>query len=81
MRYAIATLIVVASFIAGRLDFGRNDDYPIESLLEDYVMDVVDETEFWSVCDSTAFNMYKENTTEWYFAVCMEYARTQNQQQ
>ncbi len=44
-------------------------------LLEDYVLDVVDETDFWEGCDSTAFSHYEENTSEWYLAVCLEYAR------
>ena len=44
-------------------------------LMENYVLDVVDETDFWEVCDSTAFSIYVENTSEWYLAVCLEYAR------
>ena len=44
-------------------------------LMEDYVLDVVDETDFWEVCDSTAFSVYEENTSEWYLAVCLEFAR------
>lgn len=44
-------------------------------LMEDYVLDVVDETNFWEVCDSTAFSQYEENTSEWYLAVCLEFAR------
>ncbi len=44
-------------------------------LMEDYVLDVVDETDFWEVCDSTAFSIYEENTSEWYLAVCLEFAR------
>lgn len=44
-------------------------------LMENYVLDVVDESDFWEVCDSTAFNCYEELTSEWYLAVCLEYAR------
>lgn len=44
-------------------------------LMEDYVLDVVDETAFWEVCDSTAFNIYEQNTSEWYLAVICEFSR------
>lgn len=44
-------------------------------LMENYVLDVVDESDFWEVCDSTAFDCYMENSSEWYLAVCLEYAR------
>ena len=40
-------------------------------LMENYVLDVVDESDFWEVCDSTAFNCYEELTSEWYLAVCL----------
>ena len=46
--------------------------------MENYVLDVVDETDFWDVCDSTAFNCYDENTSEWYLAVIIEYERIYN---
>ena len=47
-------------------------------VMEDFVLDVVDETDFWELCDSTAFNCYDVNTSEWYLAVILEYARIYN---
>ena len=44
-------------------------------ILENYLMDVVDETDFWETCDSTAFNMYEENSPEWMLQVIIEYTR------
>lgn len=44
-------------------------------IMENFVLDVVDESEFWECCDSTAFADFAENSSEWYFAVCLEYAR------
>ena len=49
-----------------------------DEVMENYVLDVVDETDFWDVCDSTAFNCYDENTSEWYLAVIIEYERIYN---
>lgn len=64
-----------------RRELVEKTETPIEQpcwgdiLMENYVLDVVDETGFWEVCDSTAFNIYEENTSEWYLAVCLEYAK------
>ena len=44
-------------------------------LMEDYLLDVIDETDFWEECDSTAFNCYEYLTSEWYLAVICEYNR------
>jgi hypothetical protein len=43
--------------------------------MENYIMDVVDETDFWYECDSTAFNMYDENSPEWMVEVIAAYNR------
>lgn len=47
------------------------------SVLENYLMDVVDETDFWETCDSTKFSMYEENSPEWMLQVIIEYTRMQ----
>ena len=44
-------------------------------LMEDYLLDVIDETDFWEECDSTAFSCYEYLTSEWYLAVICEYNR------
>lgn len=44
-------------------------------LMEDYLLDVIDETDFWEECDSTAFSCYEYLTSEWYLAVICEYAK------
>ncbi len=46
-----------------------------DALMENFVLDVVDESDFWYECDSTAFRDLPENSSEWYLAVCLEYAR------
>lgn len=50
-------------------------DFSGVDMMTNYILDVVDETDFWEYCDSTAFNMYAENSPEWLFAVCMEYQK------
>lgn len=73
----IVTLAIYLSAFFVMMAFATksNDDAtkPIGLACEKYVCDVVDETDFWFECDSTAFNKYEENTTEWYMAVVMEY--------
>jgi hypothetical protein len=53
-------------------------DFSGVDMMTNYILDVVDETDFWESCDSTAFNMYAENSPEWLFAVCMEYQKWDN---
>jgi len=50
-------------------------DFSGIDLMENFVLDIVDETDFWYECDSTAFSEYAENSPEWYFAVCIEYTK------
>lgn len=95
MRHLTILAAIVVAFMCGQAFESRNTNQPsasctytyedtelsTEDLLENFVMDVVDETDFWWECDSTAFSMYEENTTEWYFAVVIEYARWSGQPQ
>ena len=53
-------------------------DFSGVDYMENYIMDVVDETDFWEVCDSTAFNMYAENSPEWMVEVIAAYNRMYN---
>lgn len=46
--------------------------------MENYIIDVVDESDFWYDCDSTAFNMYAENSPEWMIEVIAAYNRMYN---
>lgn len=50
-------------------------DFSGIDLMENYILDVVDETDFWYECDSTAFNMYDENSPEWMLQVIIEYTK------
>ena len=94
MRHLTIFAAIVVAFMCGQAFESRNtnqqpasctytyeDTIATEDLLENFVMDVVDETDFWFECDSTAFSMYEENTTEWYFAVVIEYARWEGGEQ
>lgn len=50
-------------------------DFSGVDMMENYILDVVDESDFWFECDSTAFADYAENNPEWMFTVCMEYQK------
>ena len=83
----IAAIALVVLFSIGAFSEGKVRGYEAakaelskeicwgDVLMENYVLDVVDETDFWDVCDSTAFNAYVPYTSEWYLAVCCEFSR------
>lgn len=48
-------------------------DFSGVEMMENYIMDVIDETDFWEMCDSTSFRDYAENSPEWMFNVILEY--------
>ena len=50
-------------------------DFSGIDLMENYILDVVDETDFWDECDSTSFKDLAENSPEWMFNVIREYER------
>ena len=87
MRHLTILAAIVVAFMCGQAFESRNTnkqpasctytyedtELSTEDLLENFVMDVVDETDYWDVTDSTAFRDYEENTSEWYLAVIVDY--------
>lgn len=60
-----------------RMDGGKPAMSETESengLLCNYVLDVVDESDFWDLCDSARFQG-EADTPEWYLSVIIEYQR------
>lgn len=81
---ALAIAVGIGSYRAGKSDGTEQARAEFEStlepcwgdiLMEDFVLDVVDETNFWEVCDSTEFSGYQEYSSEWYLAVICEFSR------
>ena len=70
MRIVIALMLALSVAFNTRIDV---NEQRLKSELENYVIDVIDEGDWWETCDSTAFSMYEPESLEWYFAVVTEY--------
>lgn len=53
-------------------------DFSGVDYMENYIMDVVNETDFWYECDSTSFRDLDENSPEWMLNVIIEYTKWSN---
>ena len=83
----IATILLILTVIAAifairatqsyneinSIDWIAQDDNKAYDVLQNYLIDVIDETDFWYECDSTQFNSYKESTPEWMLQVIISY--------
>ena len=83
MRKLLLGIALVVAFMAGESFEAHRQadantlpagyDFSGVDLMENYILDVVDETDFWDECDSTSFRDLAENSPEWMFNVIMEY--------
>lgn len=88
MKKVLLGIALIVAFWAGQAfeahrQADRNSlpagyDFSGIDLMENYIMDVVDETDFWDECDSTSFKDLAENSPEWMLNVIIEYTKWSN---
>lgn len=88
MKKLLIAISLVVAFMAGESFEARRQananslpteyDFSGIDLMENYIMDVVDETDFWESCDSTSFRDLDENSPEWMLNVIIEYTKWSN---
>ena len=86
-KLLIAISLVVAfwagqAFEAHRLDnqiqMERAEKLSEVSTMTNYLLDVVDESDFWDEVDSTKLGVYEEDSPEWMLNVIIEYTKWSN---
>lgn len=85
INLSLCACVCAVAFGIGRLSAGSESREPENvanasemqqenGLLCNYVLDVVDESDFWDLCDSARFQG-ETDTPEWYLSVIIEYQR------
>lgn len=87
-KVLLGSITLFVAFWAGQAFEARRLDNQIQmeraeklsevSTMTNYLLDVVDETDFWDEVDSTKLGVYEEDSPEWMLNVIIEYTKWSN---
>lgn len=84
MKKILFVISLTVAFMCGAMvnqmhtDKETKSAYTLDDVAENYLLDVIDETDFWYECDSAVINQYDVDDPSWMLNVIIEYTKWSN---